>query len=295
MNGLKHLSKPAKVILMTIVLMLLIGSLGFLIKNQTWQLNRLVEPRSQKTTSASSSKKDQSPHIEWQKQDQAVKVPILMYHAIHVMDPSEEASANLIVDPATFESHVKSLSEAGYYFLTPDEAYKVLTDNVLPNGNKKIVWMTFDDGDADFYSAYQIMKKYGARGTNNIITSFVDKEGFLTTDQIKEMAKAGMSFQSHTVNHPDLSVSDDATQATELESSKDWLDQTLNQDTISVAYPSGRYSQSTEALAKDSNYKMATTTNEGLASLDDGLFSLNRVRILPSTSAEALLATINWS
>lgn len=295
MRFFKHWSRPASLLVSAILLIMILGSLGFLLKNKTWQVNRLVTGTAQSQSNKQASKNKETSKITWEHQDQAVKVPILMYHAIHVMDPSEEASANLIVDPATFESHVKALSEAGYYFLTPEEAYKVLTKNVLPNGNKKIVWMTFDDGDADFYSAYQIMKKYGARGTNNIITSFVDKEGFLTTEQIKEMAKDGMSFQSHTVNHPDLSTTDEASQETELEASKSWLDKTLNQNTLSVAYPSGRYSQATETLAKDKGYKMATTTNEGLASLDDGLLTLNRVRILPTTTAENLLETINWS
>jgi xylanase/chitin deacetylase, putative len=42
-------------------------------------------------------------------------------------------------------------------------------------------------------------------------------------------------------------------------------------------------------LAENNGYKMGLTTNNGLASLDDGLYSLKRLRILPTTTAEDLL------
>lgn len=64
---------------------------------------------------------------KWVKQKTPVKIPILMYHAVHVMDPSEAASANLIVAPDIFESHIKRLKKEGYYFLAPNEAYRALT------------------------------------------------------------------------------------------------------------------------------------------------------------------------
>ncbi len=66
-----------------------------------------------------------------------------MYHAIHVMDPSEAANAGLIVDPATFESHLKALKDAGYYPLTPAEAYKVLTRMCCQKIKSRLA--TFDD------------------------------------------------------------------------------------------------------------------------------------------------------
>jgi len=53
-----------------------------------------------------------------------------------------------------------ALKEAGYYTLSPAEAYKALTENVLPE-NKKVVWLTFDDSLKDFYTqAYPILQKY---------------------------------------------------------------------------------------------------------------------------------------
>lgn len=228
--------------------------------------------------------------VEWKKESSPIKLPILMYHAIHTMDPSEAPNANLIVDPKVFEEQVKAIADDGYYFLTPEEAYRVLDKNEKPAN--KVVWLTFDDSMIDFYQiAYPIMKKYKVKATNNVITSYTDEKRVsnLSLEQMTEMKKNGMSFQDHTVNHPDLSQESSESQTAELKDSKTYLDTNLNQETIAVAYPSGRYSDSTLEIAKSLNYKLGVTTNEGLASASDGLLSLNRIRILPSTSANQLL------
>ena len=254
-----------------------------------FMLNRPNQSKSKQQQAQTSQSKTTA---KWKTYDEPVQIPILMYHAVHVMDPSEASNANLIVDPDLFEAQIKALSKAGYYFLTPEEAYKAFTENALPA--KKVVWLTFDDGNEDFYTiAYPILKKYKAKATNNIITGFVKKgnAGNLTVKQMKEMMAHGMSFQSHTVNHPDLSTTDKATQKVELTNSIDFLENKLNTKVNTIAYPSGRYNQTTLDLAKKT-YKLGLTTNEGLASSKDGLLSLNRVRILPTTTAKGLLSEI---
>ena len=253
--------------------------------------NQTVQSSPKSDTSATN---EEASKIKWVKQDEPVKIPILMYHAIHVMDPSEAANAGLIVDPTTFESHLQALKEAGYYTLTPDEAYKALTENVLPE-NKKVVWLTFDDSLKDFYTnAFPLLQKYQMKATNNVITGFVQagREDMLTLDEIKEMKEKGMSFEDHTVNHPDLSTATTDQQTLELRDSKAFLDDNLSQKTTTVAYPSGRYSDATLQIAESLGYKMGLTTNNGLASLSNGLLSLNRVRVNPTTTAEDLLNEI---
>ena len=260
-------------------LLLLLLNLVLLGLLAVFMLNRPKQSaNSQKGTQTSQS----TSTAKWKTYDEPVQIPILMYHAVHVMDPSEASNANLIVDPDLFETQIKALANAGQAF----------TENALPA--KKVVWLTFDDGNEDFYTiAYPILKKYKAKATNNVITGFVKKgnAGNLTVKQMKEMMAHGMSFQSHTVNHPDLSATDKATQKVELTDSIDFLENKLNTKVNTIAYPSGRYNQTTLDLAKKT-YKLGLTTNEGLASAKDGLLSLNRVRILPTTTAKGLLSEI---
>lgn len=270
-------------LLLLVINLVLLGILA------VFMLNRPNQSKNNQQQSQTSQSKTAA---KWKTYDEPVQIPILMYHAVHVMDPSEASNANLIVAPDNFETQIKAMVDAGYYFLTPEEAYKAFTENALPA--KKVVWLTFDDGNEDFYTiAYPILKKYKAKATNNIITGFVKKgnAGNLTVKQIKEMMAHGMSFQSHTVNHPDLSATDKATQKVELTDSIDFLENKLNTKVNTIAYPSGRYNQTTLDLAKKT-YKLGLTTNEGLASAKDGLLSLNRVRILPTTTAKGLLSEI---
>ncbi|WP_423215624.1 polysaccharide deacetylase family protein [Streptococcus equinus] len=301
----KNSKKPFAIINIILLLACIIASalLFFTLKDRQLSLSnfkteRVTKKKSPQQTASSSTEvpqpEEHTEEVNWIPQESEVSLPILMYHAIHEMAPEEESNANLIVDPATFESHIQRLSEEGYYFLTPEEAYKVLTENVLPNGNSKIIWLTFDDSLWDFYTnAYPILKKYGAKGTNNVITSTVGDSGNLTLDQMLEMKEQGMSFQSHTSTHPDLSASDDDTQKSEMEDAKNYLDSNLSQDTMTIAYPAGRYSDTTLQLASDLNYKIGITTNEGIANKEDGLLSLDRVRILPETTADSLMASIS--
>lgn len=259
-----------------------------------------AQPNQQKikTTSEPTSPSRSLPKQEtdWQVQEQAVQIPILMYHAIHLMGEDERHNANLIVAPDIFESHIRALHEAGYYFLTPEEAYRALTENSLPA--TKVVWLTFDDSLLDFYTqAYPILVKYNAKATNNVITGFNEEAGYLghlTLEQMLEMKTKGISFESHTVTHPDLEISSVEQQSFEMDESKSYLDQQLQQNTMTIAYPSGRYDATTLSLTSD-YYQLGLTTNEGLASLDNGLLSLNRIRILPTTTAESLIAYLSSS
>ena len=281
-------TKPKRKKMNLLILVINLVLLGIL---AVFMLNRPNQSKTnQKQTQTQTSQSKGT--ANWKTYDDPVQIPILMYHAVHVMDPSEASNANLIVAPDNFEAQIKAMVDAGYYFLTPEEAYKALTENALPA--KKVVWLTFDDGNEDFYTiAYPILKKYKAKATNNVITGFVKKgnAGNLTVKQMKEMMAHGMSFQSHTVNHPDLSATDKATQKAELTDSIDFLEDQLNTKVNTIAYPSGRYNQTTLDLAKKT-YKLGLTTNEGLASAKDGLLSLNRVRILPTTTSKGLLSEI---
>lgn len=298
----KRKSSHGLVAFLSMVLVVLLLVLGLLVK-QVFFASGVAEPKQEQvagptgqpeTGSASSAiAPEKSAEKAWKVQEAAVKIPILMYHAIHDMAPEEAHNANLIVAPEVFESHVRALKEAGYYFLTPQEAYRALTENALPAD--KVVWLTFDDSLWDFHAvAFPILEKYGAVATNNVITGLTEsgQAGHLSLPQLQEMQAAGQTFEAHTVTHPDLSATSSEGQEAELVGSKTYLDRELGQDTMTIVYPAGRYNDTTVAVAEAAGYKLGLTTNEGLASLDNGLLTLNRVRILPTTTAEGLLAYI---
>ena len=64
-----------------------------------------------------------------------------------------------------------------------------------------IVVFQFDDGSAGHYKAYQILEKYGLKGSFGVITGRLDKPGALTSAQVVEMYKAGHEIHDHTLEH----------------------------------------------------------------------------------------------
>jgi peptidoglycan/xylan/chitin deacetylase (PgdA/CDA1 family) len=76
----------------------------------------------------------------------------------------------------------------------------------------RYVVLTFDDGYHDFYTgAFPVLQSYGFTATAFLPTAYVDgkRPGLrgkehLTWDHARELSAAGISFGSHTVNHPEL-------------------------------------------------------------------------------------------
>ena len=104
--------------LLLVINLVLLGILA------VFMLNR---PNQSKTNQKQAQTSQSKSTANWKTYDDPVQIPILMYHAVHVMDPSEASNANLIVAPDNFEAQIKAMVDAGYYFLTPEEAYKALT------------------------------------------------------------------------------------------------------------------------------------------------------------------------
>lgn len=251
-----------------------------------------TEDSSSSTDTSDTSQDNSATSVEWVHQDQPVQLPILMYHAVHVMDPAEAANANLIVAPDVFESHLKALQDTSYYTVSPEEAYKMLTENVVPK-DRKAVWITFDDGIQDFYTvAYPLLKQYQFKATNNVITNFVatNAPSTLTLTQMQEMKNDGMSFEDHTATHPNLTALTNTEKQAELSDSKQYLDSNLAQTTTTIAYPSGQYDDATAQLAASLGYQLGLTTENGIASAADGLLTLKRIRVNPDTTSAYLLS-----
>ncbi|KRL01112.1 polysaccharide deacetylase family protein [Liquorilactobacillus capillatus] len=243
--------------------------------------NETKTRESLKSKKLSINKNKVKPHKakKWVHYKQKCRIPILMYHSI--------SSGNALrVPPKQFEEEMAYLKANHYYTLSTDEAIRAFATNSLPQ--RKVVWITLDDAYKDNYTAaFPILMKYHLHATINYITGFDQKPNHLTLDDAKVMRHSGLvDFQSHTVQHLDLNELSTNVQMQELANSKKWLDTNLRQNTQMICYPAGRYNQTTIRLANHLGYKVGLTTNEGLASVDQGWYSLSRVRVAPGISQQ---------
>ncbi|UOF91445.1 polysaccharide deacetylase family protein [Fodinisporobacter ferrooxydans] len=202
------------------------------------------------------------------------EIPILMYHSI-----SNHPKNTLCVAPARFAEEMKHLYEAGYHpigFNDLNQAW--LQHQPLP---KKPILITFDDGYEDNYqAAYPVLKKYNFRATIFIVTNFVGRPNMLTWDQIHFLDQDGLiQFGSHTLDHLDLAHMSVEQQKRQIFASKQILEQKLGHPVPAFCFPSGRYNSTTLQLLQQAGYEFAVTTHPGSADMNQGRWSLDRVRV----------------
>lgn len=201
-------------------------------------------------------------------------VPILNYHHI---DTKGYHELN-VVSPQSFEKQMAYLKDHQYQVIRLSELFEAIRQNKkLP---RKTVVLTFDDGSEDNYTAFKILKKYGFTAIFFLPTDMMNTEGFLSWDQIKEMANAGMDIGSHTrthiylPNYPDFEKVKD-----EIAGSKRILEEKLGIKIDYFCYPSGGFSNEIKELLKTAGYQGACTTNRGRGRLNKDVFELKRIRV----------------
>ncbi|MBI4175242.1 polysaccharide deacetylase family protein [Candidatus Berkelbacteria bacterium] len=212
-------------------------------------------------------------------------VPILMYHYIRDLDdPNDTIGTNLSVAPETLRRHLAIIRQAGYTAVSLDE----LT-NPNPSVTKPIV-LTFDDGYADAYTqAFPLLLEFGMTGTFYVVSDFLNRDGYLTDDQVRTMAASGMAIGAHTAHHRDLTKLDAAHLTDELVASKAALEDLLARPVEDFCYPSGRLNEAVTAAVKQAGYRTATTTEMGVAQQGMDDFRLPRVRMTNAVDLEKLL------
>ena len=201
-------------------------------------------------------------------------VPVLMYHSIAV-----EKGNPIRMPVEQFDKEMKYIKDQGYTTLTLKELYDYF-ENKVPVPDKSIV-ITLDDGYENNYTeAFPVLKKYGLKATVFMITCTIDvNPKCLTSAQLKEMDKAGIEIESHTVTHRDLDTLSYDEQLAELKDSKAALEKLLGRPVDYVAYPEGKYNGNTIKAVAAAGYKMAFTTNGRWSDKSDGILTLDRVYI----------------
>ncbi len=206
----------------------------------------------------------------------SAKVPILMYHYIEYnRDPKDIIRASLTVNPYLLEKQLLELKTKNYETISLDELFSKKVANP--------VILTFDDGYRDFYTdAWPLLLKYRMKATIYIVSDFLDRENYLTTDMLKQIATQSsglITIGAHTRHHASLPSLKPEALWDEVSGSKTKLEELLKIPVRHFSYPYGRYNLEVETAVKQAGYLTATTTAPGTVHTDSSVFSLTRVRI----------------
>lgn len=200
-------------------------------------------------------------------------VPVICYHSI-TEDKSKRGP--IVIPKEIFKDQLKTIKDQGYITLTMAQLSAYLYEN-KPIPEKSVV-ITFDDGYKDNYTeAFPILKELNMTGTIFVISSFIDRDGCLSKDEIKEMSDYGIDIESHTVSHNKLSSMSYEVQLRELKDSKQTIESITNKPVIAIAYPEGKYNNNTKKAVSEAGYTMGFTIERGYADRKDNPAQLNRI------------------
>lgn len=222
-----------------------------------------------------------------------LRLPILMYR--HVGDgppPAVPPADGLSVRTDDFRAEMAHLTESGYRAVLLEDLAAVFEGAAaLPAG--PLVALTFDDGGLDNYTvAYPILREFGLVATFFVVTEKVGGEGHMTWGQLEEMRAAGMSVQSLTRSHPDLTGLDPEALHTELTGSRTDIEEKLGGSVRVLCYPSGSYDDVVVDAARAAGYALAVTTTPG-KELDPGSpLALPRMLVPASASMETFAESL---
>ena len=225
-----------------------------------------------------------------------VRVPILMYH--YVSAPPEGADnyrVGLSVTPEQFRAQMQYIQANGYHPVTLDQVlFALLQGKALP---PRPVALTFDDGYADMYTnAFPILQEFGFVGTFFVVTGWIDEQNpaYLTWEQARAMAQAGMRIESHSKSHPDLSGKPRDYIVYEVLGSIESIEAHTGYRPRFFCYPAGKYDDNLVAMLPEFGIWGAVTTEPGTRHYSDKPYTLRRVRVSNDTSLAQFAAFLEW-
>ena len=217
-------------------------------------------------------------------------VPILLYHRINDVSPDRDP-LGLAVSPARFIEQMDYLHKRNYHCLSLGDIVEAnLSGRRLP---RRSVVITFDDGSLDIYEqVFPVFQHYNFTATVFLVADrtggLTDWEGqagdyafpLLSWEEIREMARHGIQFGSHTRTHPRLG-SLGAEQATwEICSSKQAIEEGLGGPVEFFAYPYARLTVELQRVVKQCGYLGAW----GSTDLPETSFNLWRAELFAHDS-----------
>ena len=228
-------------------------------------------------------------HIRADDTRRRLRLPILMYHYVSTPPAgADEYRLDLSVTPEQFAAQLAWLRDNGYRTVSLDDAYSALARG-RPLQPRAVV-LTFDDGYADAYkNAFPLLRQFGMTATFFVVTEWIDeaRPGYLTWAQVREMAAAGMSIQSHSLSHPDLANGCDYNCLVyQILGSVETIQAETGIRPRFFCYPSGRYNAAVMQVASQVGIVAAVTTQGGTLHTSDKLLELKRVRMRGTTSVD---------
>jgi peptidoglycan/xylan/chitin deacetylase (PgdA/CDA1 family) len=209
------------------------------------------------------------------------EVPILMYHYVSELPPGADRFRRaLTVLPENFRAQLQYLADEGYHPIALADLYHHLTQGYpLP---EKPISLTFDDGYRDAYEVvFPTLLEYGFTATFFVLATPAHQGSpdYVTWEQMREMAEAGMEIEGHGRDHLDLRGRSYDYLVYQILGIQEAITQHTGILPRFFCYPSGQYDENVIAVVESAGYWGAVTTRWGRTHTYAERYELRRLRI----------------
>ncbi len=229
---------------------------------------------------------------EIQSEIQKKEVPVLCYHRIRKILPTDgENMKTYSVTPTAFAAQMKSLYDNGFQTILPDQLYNYLKYNEpLP---PKPVMITFDDTREEQYRIGAVeLKKYGFKAVFFIMTVSIDKQGYMTKSQIKELSENEHVIGNHSWDHHSVTKYTAEDWNTQLIKPQEQLEKITGKPVNYFSYPFGLWNTNAISVLKKQNYKLAFQLSDRKMAAESE-FTVRRLIIPGGWDAAKMIKNMN--
>jgi peptidoglycan/xylan/chitin deacetylase (PgdA/CDA1 family) len=215
------------------------------------------------------------------------QIPILCYHQIREWKPSDSKTAkDYIVPVEKFRAQIKTLAEAGYHTILPDQLYDYLVNGTtLPS---KPIMLTYDDTRGEqFTIAREEMNKYGFKGVFFVMTVSLGRPGYMTKEEVKQLSDEGNVIGSHTWDHHNVKNYTAKDWPLQVDKPSQQLEKITGKPIDYFAYPFGLWNKAAIEQLKERHFKAAFQLSEKRDE-NDPLFTIRRIVVPGEWSTSTL-------
>ena len=150
----------------------------------------------------------------------------IFYHDIH----SENRFTDMSTSVDLFVKHINIIRDLDF------EIVHEITKE------KNQISISFDDGFKGLYENIGIINQLEIPVTIFVVCSFLDKDNYLSTNNLKELANNKfIKIQSHTLSHTELPTLDSDSLHMELQKSKEDLESICDTEINQICFPKGLF------------------------------------------------------
>jgi peptidoglycan/xylan/chitin deacetylase (PgdA/CDA1 family)/glycosyltransferase involved in cell wall biosynthesis len=236
-------------------------------------------------------------------------LPVLMYHKIP--DAPLATKHQIYVTKEKFEQHLTYFRQHDFTPITFRD-YQEFASGRRPLAEfpRRPIILTFDDGYTDNYTnLLPLMQRFGYRGVLYLLGDFgvrynqwdadtdptEPRADIMDATQKQAFVAAGWEIGAHTMGHVRLPDLPTPAATTEIQKSKTTLEQALNTEIISFAYPYGALTEEVKDLVQQAGFTFGVATDTGGLHLEDDRMQIFRINMFPHETPGSLFKkTATW-